>query len=224
MICARPRVGCPAGCPSAGPGWSTPTSRTVAWSPGTITEAIRVQGGSAMPPTAWELAFNRRVVHPIVVGALERGLAPPTFALLETTGRRTGRRRVVPVANGLQGNTFWLISGRGERVGYVHNIRGSPGAHQGRAGTAPGRDSVRMAFGHCPSAAGGRCRGPAPVPRPGPPRIPSRWYGVAQARDRRRHAHDPHRSRSGGRCRSRLGGRRRGRELPVLVEGRPDLR
>ena len=77
-------------------------------------------------PAEWQLALNRRVIHPIVVNALTYGVAPPTFALLETTGRRTGLKRVVPVANGLEGDTFWLISGQGDRSGYVHNIRAHP--------------------------------------------------------------------------------------------------
>lgn len=54
---------------------------------------------------------------------LTRGFAPPTYALLETTGRRTGRARQVPVANGLQGDTFWLIAGLGDRAQYVRNIQ-----------------------------------------------------------------------------------------------------
>ncbi|MFC9893597.1 nitroreductase/quinone reductase family protein [Nocardia sp. NPDC127579] len=70
--------------------------------------------------------MNRRVIHPVVVFALNNGCAPPTFALLETTGRRTGRQRVVPVANGLQGNTFWLFAGQGAAAAYVHNIRADP--------------------------------------------------------------------------------------------------
>lgn len=65
--------------------------------------------------------FNRPARFLLAVG-----LAPPTYALLETTGRRSGRARQVPVANGLQGDTFWLIVGLGERAQYVHNIRAQP--------------------------------------------------------------------------------------------------
>lgn len=57
---------------------------------------------------------------------LSRGLTPPTYALLETTGRRTGRAVQVPVANGLQGQTFWLIAGLGEQAQYVRNIKANP--------------------------------------------------------------------------------------------------
>ncbi|MGX1810855.1 nitroreductase/quinone reductase family protein [Nocardia sp. NPDC055321] len=77
-------------------------------------------------PSPWEQALNRRLIHPVVMFSLAHGFAPPTFALLETTGRRTGRKRVLPVANGLQGNTFWLIAGQGAAAAYVHNIRADP--------------------------------------------------------------------------------------------------
>ncbi|MBL1077093.1 nitroreductase family deazaflavin-dependent oxidoreductase [Nocardia sp. 2] len=79
-----------------------------------------------MAPADWQLALNQRVIQPAVLASLNYGFAPPTFALLETTGRRTGLKRTLPVANGLQGDTFWLIAGRGEQAAYVHNIRADP--------------------------------------------------------------------------------------------------
>jgi deazaflavin-dependent oxidoreductase (nitroreductase family) len=66
------------------------------------------------------------LVNPLVVALIERGLAPPTYALVETVGRRTGRRRLVPVANGLDGDTFWLIAALGERASFVRNLRAHP--------------------------------------------------------------------------------------------------
>lgn len=84
------------------------------------------------------LVFNRlaRVL-------LSCGLAPPTYALLETTGRRTGKARQVPVANGLQGDTFWLIAGLGDQAQYVHNIRANPRVRV-KVRPARLRDGVRM--------------------------------------------------------------------------------
>ncbi|MBO0772141.1 MAG: nitroreductase family deazaflavin-dependent oxidoreductase [Actinobacteria bacterium] len=76
--------------------------------------------------TAWERTFNNRVINPVMIALIMHGLGPPTYAVLETTGRRTGRKRLVPVASGLAGDTFWLISGRGEKGSYVHNIRANP--------------------------------------------------------------------------------------------------
>jgi hypothetical protein len=42
--------------------------------------------------------------------ALRAGFAPRAFAMLETTGRRTGLPRHTPVGNGLAGDTFWLVA------------------------------------------------------------------------------------------------------------------
>ena len=72
------------------------------------------------------LAAQNKLVNPLMRLLLSIGLAPPTYALLETTGRRTGRPRRMPVANGLDGDTFWLISALGERAQYVRNINADP--------------------------------------------------------------------------------------------------
>jgi deazaflavin-dependent oxidoreductase (nitroreductase family) len=72
------------------------------------------------------LPAQNRLVNPLVVALGERGWLPPTYALIETTGRRTGRLRRVPVANGLDGDTFWLIAALGERSAYVRNLRAEP--------------------------------------------------------------------------------------------------
>jgi deazaflavin-dependent oxidoreductase (nitroreductase family) len=88
-------------------------------------------------------AWTNRRVNPLVVALLVRGLGPPTYAVVETTGRRTGLRRLVPVANGLDGDTFWLIAGLGERASFVRNIRANPRV---RVSARPGRlrDGVRV--------------------------------------------------------------------------------
>src|SRR5437868_13011452 len=57
---------------------------------------------------------------------LRHGLTPPTYALLETQGRRSGLPRQVPVANGLVGDTFWLIAGLGQEAQYVRNLQANP--------------------------------------------------------------------------------------------------
>jgi deazaflavin-dependent oxidoreductase (nitroreductase family) len=51
---------------------------------------------------------------------------PRSYALLETTGRRSGVPRVTPVGNGLDGDTFWLVAEHGRRSGYVRNIEKEP--------------------------------------------------------------------------------------------------
>jgi len=54
------------------------------------------------------------------------GFAPPGYALLETTGRKTGKPRRTPVGNGLVGGQFWIVAEHGQKAGYVCNIAVSP--------------------------------------------------------------------------------------------------
>lgn len=72
------------------------------------------------------LPFQNRVINPLVVALLDRGLAPPTYALVETVGRRTGQTRRALVAKGLDGDTFWLIAALGDQANYVRNLRSHP--------------------------------------------------------------------------------------------------
>jgi RNA polymerase sigma-70 factor, ECF subfamily len=69
---------------------------------------------------------ERHLLNPQMRLALRLGLAPRTFALLETIGRRTGKPRRTPVGNGLLGDTFWLVSEHGRTAGYVRNIERNP--------------------------------------------------------------------------------------------------
>jgi len=70
--------------------------------------------------------FDDKVIKPLMRALLRAGLAPSAFALLETTGRKTGRRRLTPVGNGLIGDTFWLIAARGRSADYVCNLVDDP--------------------------------------------------------------------------------------------------
>jgi deazaflavin-dependent oxidoreductase (nitroreductase family) len=89
--------------------------------------------------------LQQHLMNPIVRLAWELKLPIPGDALLETTGRRTGQPRLTPVCDGLDGDTFWLISQRGRHADWVRNIaanprvrvkvRGGPGASW-RTGTA----------------------------------------------------------------------------------------
>jgi deazaflavin-dependent oxidoreductase (nitroreductase family) len=69
---------------------------------------------------------ERYGLNPQMRLGLALGLAPRAFALLETTGRRSGRPRRTPVGNGLIGDTFWLVSEHGRGAGYVRNIEANP--------------------------------------------------------------------------------------------------
>ena len=50
----------------------------------------------------------------------------PWWALMETTGRKTGRPRRNPVGNGLDGDTFWIVAEHGHKAAYVRNIKANP--------------------------------------------------------------------------------------------------
>jgi deazaflavin-dependent oxidoreductase (nitroreductase family) len=67
--------------------------------------------------------------------ALSMGFAPRAFALLETTGRRTGLARHTPVGNGQAGDTFWLVSAHGTQADYVRNLQAEPRVRVKAGGT-----------------------------------------------------------------------------------------
>jgi deazaflavin-dependent oxidoreductase (nitroreductase family) len=69
---------------------------------------------------------SNRLVNPVMRRLLERGLAPRTHALLETTGRKSGLPRRVPIGNGLRGGQFWIVTEHGYAADYVKNIQKDP--------------------------------------------------------------------------------------------------
>jgi deazaflavin-dependent oxidoreductase (nitroreductase family) len=84
--------------------------------------------------------FSVRVLNPLVRPALER-LRIPGWALLETTGRRSGQPRRVPVGDGLRETAFWIVAEHGYGADYVKNIQADPRVRvrtrgRWRAGTA----------------------------------------------------------------------------------------
>ncbi len=72
--------------------------------------------------------LQKYVVNPPVKAALDLGVVPPTHALLETIGRKSGQPRRNPVGNGLSkdGKTFWIVAEHGDDAAYVKNIRADP--------------------------------------------------------------------------------------------------
>ena len=71
-------------------------------------------------------ALGKYLVNPIVKAAVALRLAPPSYAILETTGRKSGQPRRTPVGNGLDGNTFWVVAEHGRHANYVRNIAANP--------------------------------------------------------------------------------------------------
>ena len=65
-----------------------------------------------------------RIINP--PNRLLAGIAP-WWVLIETVGRRSGKRRRTPLARGpLDGDTTWLISVHGRRASWVKNLEHSP--------------------------------------------------------------------------------------------------
>ena len=86
----------------------------------------RVAAKDAPPSRRLQRAIEKYVSNPGMRLALRAGVAPRTFALLETTGNKTGRRRLTPIGNGLDGDTFWLVSELGLGSGYARNVQANP--------------------------------------------------------------------------------------------------
>lgn len=70
--------------------------------------------------------LQRSVINRLDKLAFALRIKPPGDALLETTGRRTGRPRVTPVCDGTEGDTFWIVAQDGRSADYVRNIEANP--------------------------------------------------------------------------------------------------
>ena len=68
---------------------------------------------------------TNRLVNPLVRRLHRIGITGGT-ALLETTGRKTGRPRQTPVGDGLRGRQFWIVTEHGRHAAYVKNIEANP--------------------------------------------------------------------------------------------------
>jgi deazaflavin-dependent oxidoreductase (nitroreductase family) len=71
-------------------------------------------------------AFTVKVANPVARRLAEHGLAGRFLALLETTGRKSGQKRVIPVGNGLRGDVFWIVTEHGWAASYVKNMQADP--------------------------------------------------------------------------------------------------
>ena len=83
-------------------------------------------------------AVETRLANRVVRTLLARGRLGGTYAVLETIGRKSGQARRTPVANGLRGDTFWLLCAHD-----AHNIAADPHV---RIGVGEGR-SLRWRAG-----------------------------------------------------------------------------
>jgi deazaflavin-dependent oxidoreductase (nitroreductase family) len=70
--------------------------------------------------------YQRYALNPLFKLLFAAGINPLGLAILETRGRISGKIRRVPVGNGRQGDSFWIIAEHGTRAGYVRNIQHDP--------------------------------------------------------------------------------------------------
>lgn len=70
--------------------------------------------------------LQKRIVNPLDRLAFALGAPPPGDALIETMGRRSGRLRVTPICDGLEGDTFWIVAQHGRGAAYVRNLEANP--------------------------------------------------------------------------------------------------
>lgn len=71
------------------------------------------------------VAVQRYALNPPVKLAVYLGLLPG-YVLIETVGRRSGRRRRTVVGAQRDGDTLWVVAEQGRHAGYVHNLQAHP--------------------------------------------------------------------------------------------------
>ena len=113
--------------------------------------------------------IQKYILNPPIKLALAMGLPLPGYALLETTGRKSGKSRRTPVGDGRIGKQFWLVAEHGMKAGYVLNMEHNPRVrlklrlglmarwHTGTAQLLPDddpRERQRWLATHLPSSAG----------------------------------------------------------------------
>ena len=74
----------------------------------------------------------RSVANALVIAALRLGLPVPPYSrgnalLLETRGRKTGKRRLTPVGCYREGERFYVVSEHGRNADYVRNALAAGG-------------------------------------------------------------------------------------------------
>jgi deazaflavin-dependent oxidoreductase (nitroreductase family) len=70
--------------------------------------------------------LSAKVFNRLVLAAARAGLPLPGVVILETTGRRSGEPRRVPVTRLLEGDTLWIVTEHGRKAGYVRNMAADP--------------------------------------------------------------------------------------------------
>lgn len=89
----------------------------------------------------FERRLGRAVLNPAVAALEKLGIRSSLVIELETTGRKSGQPRRVPLAGRADADGLWVISQHGRRAGWAINIDADPRVRvrigdQWRAGTA----------------------------------------------------------------------------------------
>jgi F420H(2)-dependent quinone reductase len=61
-------------------------------------------------------ALQKYVLNPPIKMLFAMGVAPPGYALLETTGRKSGKARRTPVGDARVGYQFWIVAEHGMKA------------------------------------------------------------------------------------------------------------
>ena len=88
-----------------------------------------------------ERIIGRYLANPAVSLLTRLGVRTTFATQLETTGRKTGAIRAVPVAAAFDTGGAWVVSQHGRRSGWAHNVAADPvvrirQGHRWRSGTA----------------------------------------------------------------------------------------
>jgi deazaflavin-dependent oxidoreductase (nitroreductase family) len=71
------------------------------------------------------LRLQKYLLNPPTKLAVFLGLVPG-HALIETTGRKTGKRRRTVVGVHQEGGSLWVVAEQGRHAGYVRNVEANP--------------------------------------------------------------------------------------------------
>lgn len=69
--------------------------------------------------------LQRHLLNPPVKALVHLGIVPG-YAIIETTGRRTGRRRRAVVGVHRDRGGVWIVAEQGRHAGYVRNLDATP--------------------------------------------------------------------------------------------------
>jgi deazaflavin-dependent oxidoreductase (nitroreductase family) len=97
-----------------------------------------------------ELWVQKNLVNPVARLGVRLGLAPRHFALLQTTGHKSGQKRQTPVGGAMLGSAFWVVAVHGSDCAYVKNLMAEPAVRvkvrrtwrSGRATVVPDDDPL----------------------------------------------------------------------------------